>query len=75
MSPQNVILVMPEVPSTFTVRDDIAVYSTIQVKILLVLIWHKGPIYMVNLLKLKDKAECKDGRETRPTGMAAFELI
>lgn len=33
-----------------------------------------GPIYMVNLLKFKDKAEYRDGRETRLTGREAYEL-
>lgn len=29
---------------------------------------HDGPIYMLNLLKFKDKAEYEDGRETDLTG-------
>jgi uncharacterized protein (DUF1330 family) len=33
-----------------------------------------GPIYMVNLLKFKDKAEYEDGRETGLTGRAAYHL-
>ncbi|NNE72124.1 MAG: DUF1330 domain-containing protein [Acidimicrobiales bacterium] len=33
-----------------------------------------GPIYMVNLLKFKDKAEYEDGRETDLTGRQAYEL-
>jgi len=32
------------------------------------------PIYMVNLLKFKDKAEYTDGRETTLTGREAYEL-
>ena len=33
-----------------------------------------GPIYMVNLLKFKDKAEYEDGRETDLTGREAYQL-
>ncbi|WP_419915849.1 DUF1330 domain-containing protein [Candidatus Poriferisodalis sp.] len=33
-----------------------------------------GPIYMVNLLKFKDKAEYEDGRETELTGFEAYQL-
>ena len=33
-----------------------------------------GPIYMVNLLKFKDKAEYSDGRETDLTGREAYQL-
>lgn len=32
------------------------------------------PIYMVNLLKFKDKAEYKDGRETSLTGREAYMI-
>ncbi|WP_419841113.1 DUF1330 domain-containing protein [Candidatus Poriferisodalis sp.] len=32
-----------------------------------------GPIYMVNLLKFKDKAEYEDGRETDLTGFEAYQ--
>ena len=32
------------------------------------------PIYMVNLLKFKDKAEYKDGRETNLTGREAYMI-
>ena len=35
---------------------------------------HDKPIYMVNLLKFKDKAEYLDGRETDLTGAQAFAL-
>ena len=31
------------------------------------------PIYMVNLLKFKDKAEYKDGRKTKLTGREAYK--
>ena len=34
----------------------------------------EGPIYMVNLLKFKDKAEYEDGRETDLTGREAYQL-
>lgn len=34
----------------------------------------EGPIYMVNLLKFKDKAEYADGRETNLTGREAYEI-
>ena len=34
----------------------------------------EGPVFMVNLLKFKDKAEYKDGRETQLTGKQAYEL-
>jgi uncharacterized protein (DUF1330 family) len=33
-----------------------------------------GPIYMVNLLKFKEKAEYADGRETPLTGAEAYQL-
>lgn len=33
-----------------------------------------GPIYMVNLLKFKDKAEYPDGRETDLTGEQAYGI-
>ncbi len=33
-----------------------------------------GPIFMVNLLKFKDKAEYEDGRETDLTGREAYNL-
>ncbi|MCP5027793.1 MAG: DUF1330 domain-containing protein [Actinomycetia bacterium] len=33
-----------------------------------------GPIYMVNLLKFKDRAEYEDGRETELTGYEAYQL-
>lgn len=33
-----------------------------------------GPIYMVNLLKFKDRAEYEDGRETDLSGMEAYGL-
>lgn len=33
-----------------------------------------GPIYMVNLLKFKDRAEYEDGRETDLTGREAYQL-
>ncbi|MEM7360770.1 MAG: hypothetical protein AAF431_16890 [Pseudomonadota bacterium] len=33
-----------------------------------------GPIYMVNLLKFKEKAEYEDGRETDLTGRQAYQL-
>ena len=32
-----------------------------------------GPIYMVNLLKFKDKAEYEDGRETNLSGYEAYQ--
>ncbi len=35
---------------------------------------HDGPIYMVNLLRFKDKAEYKDGRETQLSGREAYDL-
>ena len=34
----------------------------------------KGPIYMVNLLKFKDRAEYEDGRETELTGEQAYAI-
>lgn len=34
----------------------------------------EGPIYMVNLLKYKDKAEYADGRETDLSGQEAYGL-
>lgn len=33
-----------------------------------------GPIYMVNLLKFKDKAKYEDGRETQLSGAEAYKL-
>jgi uncharacterized protein (DUF1330 family) len=33
-----------------------------------------GPIFMVNLLKFRERAEYEDGRETDLTGRAAYEL-
>jgi uncharacterized protein (DUF1330 family) len=33
-----------------------------------------GPIYMVNLLKFKEKAEYADGRETDLTGYEAYQI-
>ena len=32
------------------------------------------PIYMINLLKFKEKAEYKDGRETSLSGREAYAL-
>ena len=34
-----------------------------------------GPIFMVNLLKFKDKAEYEDGRETSLTGREAARRV
>ena len=34
----------------------------------------EGPVFMVNLLKFKDKAEYEDGRETDLTGHQAYQL-
>lgn len=34
----------------------------------------EGPIYMVNLLKFKDRAEYEDGRETDLSGREAYDL-
>ena len=34
----------------------------------------EGPIYMINLLKFKAKAEYEDGRETDLTGNQAYQL-
>jgi hypothetical protein len=34
----------------------------------------EGPIYMVNLLKFKEKAEYPDGRETDLSGEAAYRI-
>ncbi|MEL6860313.1 MAG: DUF1330 domain-containing protein [Pseudomonadota bacterium] len=34
----------------------------------------EGPIFMINLLKFKDKAEYADGRETDLTGREAYQL-
>lgn len=34
----------------------------------------EGPIYMVNLLKFKAKAEYEDGRETTLTGREAYDI-
>ena len=33
-----------------------------------------GPIYMINLLKFKDRAEYEDGRDTDLTGYEAYQL-
>ena len=33
-----------------------------------------GPIYMVNLLKFKERAEYEDGRDTELTGYEAYQL-
>jgi uncharacterized protein (DUF1330 family) len=33
-----------------------------------------GPIYMVNLLRFKDKASYEDGRETQLSGREAYDL-
>ena len=33
-----------------------------------------GPIYMVNLLKFKDRAEYEDGRPTQLTGREAYDI-
>ncbi|MFT5287606.1 MAG: hypothetical protein ACI8W3_000899 [Myxococcota bacterium] len=33
-----------------------------------------GPIYMINLLKFKEKAEYEDGRETNLSGYEAYQL-
>ena len=33
-----------------------------------------GPIYMVNLLRFKDRAEYEDGRATDLTGREAYDL-
>ncbi len=35
---------------------------------------HDRPIYMVNLLKFKERAEYEDGRETELTGQAAYGI-
>ncbi len=35
---------------------------------------HQRPIYMVNLLKFKQKAEYEDGRETSLSGREAYEI-
>ena len=35
---------------------------------------HDGPIYMLNLLKFKEKAEYADGRETDLTGAEAYGI-
>ena len=35
---------------------------------------HDSPIYMVNLLKFKNKAEYEDGRETQLTGQEAYSI-
>ena len=34
----------------------------------------EGPIYMVNLLKFKEKAEYEDGRDTDLTGHEAYQI-
>lgn len=34
----------------------------------------QGPVFMVNLLKFKDKAEYADGRETSLTGRQAYDI-
>jgi uncharacterized protein (DUF1330 family) len=35
---------------------------------------HEGPIYMLNLLKFKEKAEYPDGRDTDLTGAEAYGI-
>ncbi|MEM1435928.1 MAG: DUF1330 domain-containing protein [Pseudomonadota bacterium] len=35
---------------------------------------HDGPIYMLNLLKFKEKAEYADGRETQLSGAEAYAI-
>ena len=35
---------------------------------------HDRPIYMVNLLKFKEKAQYEDGRKTEMTGQAAYGI-
>lgn len=35
---------------------------------------HDGPIYMLNLLKYKEKAEYEDGRDTDLTGAEAYAI-
>ena len=35
---------------------------------------HDGPIYMLNLLKFKEKAEYPDGRETNLSGAEAYAI-
>ena len=35
---------------------------------------HDGPIYMLNLLKFKEKAEYSDGRDTDLTGAEAYAI-
>lgn len=35
---------------------------------------HEGPIYMLNLLKFKEKAEYPDGRESDLTGAEAYAI-
>jgi len=35
---------------------------------------HERPIYMLNLLKFKEKAEYEDGRETELTGQEAYGI-
>ena len=34
----------------------------------------EGPIFMINLLKFKDRAEYADGRETELTGRQAYQI-
>jgi len=34
----------------------------------------EGPIYMINLLKFKEKAEYEDGRETNLSGYEAYQI-
>jgi uncharacterized protein (DUF1330 family) len=34
----------------------------------------EGPIFMINLLKFKEKAEYEDGRETNLSGFEAYQL-
>lgn len=34
----------------------------------------EGPIYMINLLKFKEHAEYKDGRDTQLTGYEAYQI-
>ncbi|MCB1700563.1 MAG: DUF1330 domain-containing protein [Halioglobus sp.] len=35
---------------------------------------HTGPIYMINLLRFRDKAEYEDGRVTELSGRQAYDL-
>ena len=34
----------------------------------------EGPIYMINLLKIKEHAEYEDGRDTKLTGYEAYQI-